>query len=429
MVLIPTPFILASLIRYHENTTPTPINPSTTSRLVESIAEDFPTSKVTLLAFELGALSACIITSMVLLLMGLGGRFLRTTDAPSRRKVSYPNSADVEKPQLNGVTLATVRSIIGRILSVALPLYAAAKLGANRVALIMLVALATNLMPIDGKSTDFTSLRKWKRLLLSQRWTLASISLQIGCDLIGLTNQSAMKSSWMGYVALGVSALALPPPFPSTKPRTSAVASGDPQSTSADSAVLAKPEVIKPTDITLSPLICTNEDTNLTLVAGGLLAVLSCIIPFVFQSGAGALHPNTLGWLFLSACTTVLSYTITQPQSIRHSKGLGLIFGALLCALVLTVLHHASWTSSVYQGVFISISFAAIKQDTRSLFSKSAHSHHETHSQHHHDNPHIVHHDHPSRFSKALLRLFQHWPILHSILAEKDSRRIFYFMT
>lgn len=428
MVLIPTPFILESLFRYHENTTPTSKNSSTTSRLVESLAEDYPTSKVTLLAFELGALSACMITSTVLLMMGLGSKFVRSRDAPSRTKVSYPNSADAEKPQRNGVTLATVRSIIGRILSVALPLYAAAKLGANRVALIMLVALATNLMPIDGKSNDLTSLRKWKRLLLSQRWTLASISLQLGCDLTGLTNQSAMKSSWMGYVALGVSVLALPPPFPSTKPRTSAVASAGPQSTSAGSAVLAKPEVIKPTDITLSPLICTNEDTNLTLVAGGLLAVLSCIILSLSQSSAGALHPNTLGWLFLSACATVLSYTITQPQSIRHSKGLGLIFGALLCALLLTVLHHDSWTPLAYQGVIISISFAAIKQDTYSLFSKSAHSHHDAHSQHH-SHPNMVHQDHPSRFSEALLRLFQHWPILHSILAEKDSRRIFYFMT
>lgn len=429
VVLIPTPLILASLIHYHGNTTPSPTNLSTASRLVESVSEDFRTSKVTLLTFELGALSACIITSMVLVLMGLGGKFLRTADAPIRRKASYPNSADMEKPQLNRVALATVRSIIGRILSVALPFYAAAKLGANRVALIMLVALATNLMTIDGKSTDLTSIRNWKRLLLSQRWTLASILLQIGCDFVGLTNQSAMNSAWMGYVALGVSILALPPPFPSSKPRTSAGPSADPRSTSAGSAVLAKPEVVKPTDITLSPLICTNEDTNLTLVAGGLLAVLSCIVLFVSKSGAGALHPKTLGWLFFSACTAVLSYTITQAQSIRHSKGLGLVFGALLCALVLTVLHHDSWTSSAYQGVFISISFAAIKQDTRSLFSKSAHPHHETHSHHHHGDPHRVHHDHPSRFSEALLRLFQHWPILHSILAEKDSRRIFYFMT
>ncbi len=425
VVLIPTPFILASLIRYHGNTTHSPTDQSATSWLMESVTEVVPASKSMI---EPGALSACAITSAVLLLMGLGGKLFRTADAP-KRKVSYPNHADVEKPQLSWITLATTRRIVGRILSVALPFYAAAMLGANRVTLIMLVALATNLMTIDGKSTDLTSIKNWKRLLLSQCWSLASIFLQIGCDFVGLTNQSAMSSAWMGYIALGVSILALPPPFPSSKPRTSAVTSADSHPRSVGSAVLAKPEVMKPTDITLSPLICTNEDTNLTLLAGGLLSMFSCIILFVSQTSAGALHPKPLGWFFLSVCTTILSYTIAQPQSIRQSKGLGLVFGALLCALSLTILHHDSWTSSAYQGVFVSISFAAIKQDTQSLFSKSVHSHHEIHSQHRHGNSHTAHHDHPSRFSEALLRLFQHWPILHSILAEKDSRRIFYFMT
>ena len=365
---------------------------------------------------------------MVLLIMGLGGRYLINKDAPPRRKVSYPNNTDEEKPQLNRITFSTARRILGRILSVALPFYAAAKLGANRVALIMLVTLATDLMAIDGKGTDIKIIKNWKRLLLSQRWSLASILIQIGCDFVGLTNQSAQRSIWMGYIALGVSIVALPPPFPSSKPGISAVTSADPQLRSAGSAVLVKHELVKPTDITLSPLICTEEDTNLTLVAGGLLAILTCIILSISRSSAGALHLIPLAWLFLSACATVLSCTIAQPQSIRHSKGLGLAFGALLCAFLSVALQYYSLTSFAYQGVFISISFAATKQDTHSLFFKSADSHHNNPSQHHHANPHTAHHDHPSRFSDALLRLFHHWPLLHSILAEKDSRRIFYFM-
>ncbi len=427
VVLIPTPYILASLFHYHSNPTLSSADQQTSNQLVKSIAEDRPAPRATLSIFEPGTLTVCVITSAVLLLMGLGGRFLRNADAPGRRKMSYPHNADVEKPQLNRITLSNARRIIGRILSVALPFYAAAKLGANRVALIMLVALATEMMAIDGKGTDLTSIRNLKRLVLSQRWSLASVLLQIGCDSVGLTNQSAIGSAWMGYIALGVSILALPPPFPSSKPRASAVTSISPQSRSAGSAVLAKPELVKPTDITLSPLICTIEDTNLTLVAGGLLGVFSIIFFFISQASAGALHPTALAWLFLSASTTVLSYAIAQPQSIRHGNGFGLIFGALLCALLSIALQHDSWTSLAYQGVFISISFAATKQDTQSLFSKPAHLRHSSHSQHH-DHSVTAHHDHPSRFSEALLRLFQHWPLFHSILAEKDSRRIFYFM-
>ncbi|KAL8734348.1 MAG: hypothetical protein Q9166_001546 [cf. Caloplaca sp. 2 TL-2023] len=42
--------------------------------------------------------------------------------------------------------------------------------------------------------------------------------------------------------------------------------------------------------------------------------------------------------------------------------------------------------------------------------------------------PHPAHNDGHSRFTQYLLETFQHRPLLHSILVEKDSRRIFYFM-
>ena len=426
--LIPSPYVLISLFSHRENTMQ--IDQSATSQLLKAVTEVSPIPKAKLSNFEPGILSTCAITSVALLLMGFGGRYLNTTEPRDRRKGS--TTGDVEKQELNRINLSTARICLGRILSVALPFYAAAKLGTNRVGLIMLMALATGLMPIDDKGTDLTKSKNFKRFLLSQRWSIASILLQIGCDVVGLTYRSALSSAWMGYIALGASILVLPPPFPSSKPKTSAVTSANPQSRSAGSAVLAKPEALKPTDIILSPLVCTGEDTNLTLIAGGLLAILSIIILSISKTSAGALQSTSLALMFLSACVTALSYTIAQPQSIRHSKGLGLISGALLCALLSFELHHDSWISFAYQGIFISISFAATKQDTQSLFSKSSHSRNNDHNDHqnHHnlDHPNGAHHDHPSRFSEALLRLFQQWPLLHSILAEKDSRRIFYFM-
>ncbi|KAL3421112.1 cation efflux protein zinc transporter [Phlyctema vagabunda] len=59
---------------------------------------------------------------------------------------------------------------------------------------------------------------------------------------------------------------------------------------------------------------------------------------------------------------------------------------------------------------------------------------------HHHDHAHDHDHDHHnhshgttletrSRFTNRLLPLVQGYPLLHTILAEKDSRRIFYFMS
>ncbi len=43
--------------------------------------------------------------------------------------------------------------------------------------------------------------------------------------------------------------------------------------------------------------------------------------------------------------------------------------------------------------------------------------------------PEVAHlREHSSPLTRFLLTRVQHWPLLHSILAEKDSRRIFYFM-
>jgi zinc transporter 5/7 len=67
------------------------------------------------------------------------------------------------------------------------------------------------------------------------------------------------------------------------------------------------------------------------------------------------------------------------------------------------------------------------------------HSHHE---HRHHDHHHHNHdHDHPehnhtniatvqprSRFTNFILPLVLRWPLLHTVMADKDSRRIFYFM-
>lgn len=63
------------------------------------------------------------------------------------------------------------------------------------------------------------------------------------------------------------------------------------------------------------------------------------------------------------------------------------------------------------------------------------HSHdHDSHHHHGHGHHHHEHHDHDaaakrSLFTRTLLPYTAQFPILHAIMTEKDSRRIFYFMT
>lgn len=50
------------------------------------------------------------------------------------------------------------------------------------------------------------------------------------------------------------------------------------------------------------------------------------------------------------------------------------------------------------------------------------------HDHSHHLHPHTTHVEPRSRFTNLILPLVLRWPLLHTIMAEKDSRRIFYFM-
>ena len=61
------------------------------------------------------------------------------------------------------------------------------------------------------------------------------------------------------------------------------------------------------------------------------------------------------------------------------------------------------------------------------------HSHHDHEHKihdhvHKHGHPHGHKHESKSKFTNMLLPMVQNHPLLHTILAEKDSRRIFYFM-
>lgn len=367
-------------------------------------------------------LSACALTSITLLLVGAKGKLSGPPVTRDRRKTSSGKSTQA--------TAVGARRIFERTLGVGLPFYATMKLGTDRAALIMLVALAADISNNEDETTQLKSIKGWKRLVIYRQWTLASIAFQIFCDFVGLTSQSVIWELSIGYVALVLSILFLPPPFPSVKSKNSPTSSFSATSTSPASRVLAahweSRSQAKPTPISqpiVSPLLSTSRDIDLTLVAGLTLGVLTCII-FVFTSSAGALSYTDVGFGFLAACAAALSFLLAQPHTIRQNSSLGLIIGSVLFLALMAGLRSDSWSHILYQGLFISVSFTAIKLDTLLPASKPSHSERHTLHQHHHTNQ----EGQPSRFSEMLLRSCQHWPLLHSILAEKDSRRIFYFM-
>jgi zinc transporter 5/7 len=97
--------------------------------------------------------------------------------------------------------------------------------------------------------------------------------------------------------------------------------------------------------------------------------------------------------------------------------------------------NNSQWKIESTPGGRALISPSAASFDAASTYqpltaSRSrANSHSHGHDHHHHDHHH--HHGHSfgrSRFTEFLLKFTPRWPLLHAVVSEKDSRRIFYFM-
>jgi solute carrier family 30 (zinc transporter), member 5/7 len=425
-VLVPLPYILASMaFGAHSPVQRLPqflaVGPLSRS-LLESISNR--SAKVPTTDDEF--FSGLVLTSLTLLLVGLRGKISGPPTMLDRRKHS---SSKKDK-----VISAKGRQIIERIVAVGLPFFATMKLGADRVALIMLVALAADITNVEDETTDLVSSKGWKRLLTHRRWTLASISLQMVCDFMGISTYSSRWELFVGYIALLMSIFLISPPFPSLKLKaspTSSFSTASPASspkfpaTQWETRTWAKP--VPGSHRATSPLVCTPGDINLTLAAGTALGLLSCMILFLSTPSAGAVSFADLGLGFLSVCAAAFSYHSVQPHPLRKNSGIGLLFGSMISLGLMTTLRSDTWSYIAYQGILIGVTFAATKLDTLQSLSTSD-VHHQAHNPSHHANDNTANHNLPSRFSQSILDSCRKWPLLHSILAEKDSRRIFYFM-
>ncbi len=370
----------------------------------------------------------CTITSVTLVAVGLRGKIWQPPATLDRRKKSLAGIDEVEKTKWGDIA----RRISSRILTVGLPFYATAQLGAARVGLVMLVGLASNITAVDNEATDLTKAQGWKRLLSHRRWTLALIMPQILCDLSGLTIDSRAFDIWLGYLALGLSVLLLPPPFPSSRPKFSVATSSGPVPESKSSAVLSTPwetplqlDPRSPRMHLVSPMISSQQDVDLTLWGGLALLVFSLTVNLLYNHSQ-ALSTMQLFWNSISGLAAAVVLTVAEPKSLRSNKGLGLVLGSLTSSLVLTQMGDETWGSFAYQSILAGIAFAALKYDIHRASSPSSHSNHH----HHHHSPKTQVHEYGqmSRFSATLVQRIPQWPLLHSILVEKDSRRIFYFM-
>ncbi|MCJ1284683.1 putative zinc transporter msc2 [Xylographa opegraphella] len=430
-MLIPLPFVLVSLVLCWQ----WPLQPVNLAHanLKSSVGLEGMETRASSSGHISRIIGLCALVSGTLLSAGLIGKWLGRTDTLDRRKRSHSSLGHrgaTTKNGSNALSLENFRRVTHRILAVGLPIFGASTVGGPGPALILLVATVGDLANTEGSTSHVGGSGGWKRLLRLRKWTIAVISLQMIADLVGaIFHTMAMWPLVIGYMALAISVFVLPPPY--LTPRIAASTITSPMSKSAEktSAILTSwdPPQVRVKSFTgpraPAPLISTAKDTNLTLVAG-LLTSLPCAawLTTTFSTTSPiAIVPLAAG--IMICALSALSFTFACPRSMMTDKKIGSAVGLVLPIVLREMVEVQSWLMFAFQGVTAGLFWFALNIDTLAAqpaaYAASPHTHH--HGSNIAKGPH-------SRFTGLLLPTLRNWPLLHSILMEKDSRRIFYFM-
>ncbi|KAI9872041.1 MAG: putative zinc transporter msc2, partial [Pleopsidium flavum] len=436
-MFMPLPYLLVSFAYPGSSTLPPLLAAQPgIAHLANAVLNDMPSVEVSFLSPPAGLLQACTLTSGTLLLLGFVARIRGSQSSLDRRKRTLGVAGDTERKPAKVVSVEGAKRMAGRLLSVGLPFYASLKLGGGRSGLMMLIAGAGGLLSTEGEKEDMTRVEGWKRLVTARKWTLVVMTAGAICDVVGFTSKQAAASLGLGYLALTLSIFVLPPPFPQQTTKVSVINASKPTSAASTSAVPAtpweNPPVVTdahPPSARLSPLISTAQDTNLTLLTG---AVSSILLVFTSILSSTSLHTGTAVqwmWFLLTMVGGATSLNISQPTTLCANRRMGFLLGSALLLFLSNIISTSTWILCAFQAILAVLSYFGVQLDDNSNsslgMSKRDHQHHP-----HHFEPHANRRElNPSKLTLFLLNLFHRWPLVHGILVEKDSRRIFYFMS
>jgi zinc transporter 5/7 len=357
------------------------------------------------LAKPSGFVEACQLASGTLLLVGILAKLRASERNLDRRKDSGPS-----RHAHIAMDLSTLQSLVLRTVSVALPFYAAMKLGGMRTGLVLLVAIAANLTCLDDALKP--SMGQWVQQALKRKVTLAAILLSALSDFAGLTLHTSFSDLLLGYVALTVTVVYMNPPLPTSSKSSPSTRVGS---------------TISPRSLTwnASSLTCSAGDVNLTLIAGGILSLIT-IGASVLLGRSPSLVPSSVVLSTLSIASATAANIFAQPATLRNSAKVGLGFGCMLTASVAFLFSPALWPGTICNGGLSALAFAGVMFDTLSSSSSGHdHSHDHAHNVKKHDHNHA--HTQYSPFTRLVLSNCEPGSLVHSIIIEKDSRRICYF--
>lgn len=304
---------------------------------------------------------------------------------------------------------------------VLLPFYAAMQLGGAKASLVLLAAATAGLGGFDLGPGKHSAIANSKRTLRTRKWTWCALLL---ISLVDTFISIDMIGTLFGYGALTLSVAAVPLPLPSAGWFfITTLKSHDGWNTQSSSRTSAP----RPS----SPLVNTSNNATLTLVSGIVLTFLSVLYSSFTASSPSLSHFSVLFSTLSVASATALVF-VSLPSALRSKTKAGLALGSVLTTVCGIWEHSESWQSWLFFPLSCGLIFGAVTFDTRHALSSRPSSHDHAHTGHSHSHSHSHGHDHHlhgnhSRVSKFLIARCTPGSILHSILIEKDSRRIAYF--
>lgn len=337
---------------------------------------------------------ACILTAVTLILFGCMQLVRLNRHAGGSKGVS---SVNFPTPSAQSAQAAFLQ-----ICSVGLPIYAALKVGGFLVAFALLLATATGVPKLVASDPRIAVKEKYSRKI----FTLSLLGTATMLSYLGL-NKTWDAWPLTGYLALVLSVFVISPPFPALRrqgpiPEPGLVA----ESLSKDKA----------SSLSQSSVVVTT-DAPLAVVSGGFLLIVAMIT-------AGGLPFGLADSIYILAPAGLLATALvfSSPADIRSSRKIGLAVTTGSAALLSSPhIHDDIMMVYVARCILAALSFFASRMDDKHL-RLDAHSHSHTHHVHSHGPTEA------GAVTKWLLHRSEPYPLLYSILKEKDSRSIFYFM-
>ncbi|KAK2749099.1 putative zinc transporter msc2 [Onygenales sp. PD_40] len=323
-----------------------------------------------------------------------------------KKRSPYAAQGSTGKSKSNVGRVSAYKNATTIAISIGLPFYSSMLLDSGRVAIAMLILLVSGIAPLFHLDLSTFS-KQSMTILLRRKGTIIFLFGMMVLDVMKLTSSFDMSPTLRGYVALFLSIFVIQPPFAhSSKPSSILHTKSDDASPSSQG--------------TFVPVPAASTDINLCVMTGAILGVLSLFFAW-FTGGISVTLSASLTTL-LAASLSAGCFLLITPSVLRSKHQLGFISGSVLALMIYTISSYGELSSLLSLCLFIVVGYVLIHMDLKATGPDPSSSHHH---HHHHDNKTTAH---PSKMTRWLLRVFESWPFVLSILKEKDSRRIFYFM-